>query len=230
MAIFVMSLGSPAHAEEHSVYDYETQDENLDYKKKKKRKVTPFNNWNDSFKRWGRGRGAWDNWRDWRDTFKDDPWDAFNDAATDFTSDIMGDVVADIDFEIWVNMNFKTDNWFDLKKEDKAKVYKYWKNRIEPYYDYEYGYHNYHDYYDGPYNEPYFPGDYIDEEYYPGAYTAPEYQDAHDYHTGTEYYQPGIDEAYSAQHNEAYDVQEYNSAEGAYSDYGQSYEDYSEQP
>ncbi len=117
-------------------------------KKRKSKKLTPFNNWNNSMRRWSKGEGAWDNWRDWKDSKnRNEPWNMFGDAMGDMTADMMGDVVADIDFEIWLEVNFEADVWFDMDKKDKFDVYKYWQQKVEPHYNYsdEYYYDQYYE-------------------------------------------------------------------------------------
>lgn len=111
-------------------------------KKRKSKKTTPFNNWNNSIRRWSRGEGAWDNWRDWKGSNNNQPWNMFGDAMGDMTADMMGDVVADIDFEIWLEINFEADMWFDMDQQDQFDIYKFWQQKVEPHYDY----YNYNDY------------------------------------------------------------------------------------
>lgn len=122
---------------------YQSNDYRRPIKKRKSKKLTPFNNWNKSMRRWSKGEGAWDNWRDWKNSGNTkQPWNMFGNAMGDMTADMMGEVVADIDFEIWLEVNFEAEMWFDMDQQEKFDVFNFWQQKVEPHYDYSNTYQN----------------------------------------------------------------------------------------
>lgn len=118
--------------------------------------ATP-NNWSNSFKRWSKGDGAWNNWNNWGNRQNQgtrNPWEVMTDTATDMAGDMgaeaMGDAVSEVEFEFWVKSNFKAKAWYALDGQSKYNVLNYWKNNVMPFQQNQQNQHYYPEYQQQP--------------------------------------------------------------------------------
>lgn len=91
--------------------------------------VPKMNNWNDSMRRWSRGDGAWNNWRDWG-SGSENPWQGTMDMMADMSAEAMGDAVAEVEFEFWLEVNVDMDMWVDMDYFAQNDLYSYWRNNF----------------------------------------------------------------------------------------------------